>query len=93
MAGRRRVRILVSGKVQGVFFRQATKVSAKGNGVTGWVRNLDDGRVEAVLEGEAGAVGRVVAWARDGPAGSRVTGMEVRDEGYAGEFSGFDVLY
>ena len=67
-----RIRIFVTGKVQGVFFRQALKVTAKKNDVFGWVRNLDDGRVEAVLEGEEEKVSRLVEWAHGGPANARV---------------------
>jgi acylphosphatase len=61
-----RVRVLVSGDVQGVFFRQSTMEQARIRGVTGWVRNRDDGRVEAVFEGPEGAVDELVAWAREG---------------------------
>ncbi|CAI9832399.1 MAG: acylphosphatase [Nitrosopumilus sp.] len=86
-------RILVSGKVQGVFFRQMTRVVAERHGVRGWVRNLDDGRVEAVLEGDGGAVGEVISWARAGPAGSRVSGIEVSRCGGPCGFAGFEVRY
>ena len=65
-----RIRIFVTGKVQGVFFRQALKVTAKKNNVFGWVRNLEDGRVEAVLEGDEEKVSRLVEWAHGGPAGA-----------------------
>ena len=63
-----RVHLLVSGKVQGVFFRQALKVVAKKNNVFGWVRNLTDKRVEATLEGDIRSVNLVIEWARIGPA-------------------------
>ncbi len=92
MAGRR-VRIVVSGKVQGVFFRQSMKVAANDNGVAGWVKNLKDGRVEAVLEGDPDNVDKVVQWSREGPANSRVMGTDMHDEEFTGEFSTFDVLY
>ena len=59
-----RVHILVSGKVQGVFFRQALKVVAKKNNVLGWVRNLKDGRVEAILEGDNKSINSVIEWTR-----------------------------
>ena len=65
---KRRVRILISGKVQGVFFRQALKVMAKKNNVFGWVKNLEDKRVEALLEGNAKNINSVVEWTRIGPA-------------------------
>jgi len=88
-----RVHLLVSGKVQGVFFRQALKVVAKKNNVLGWVRNLKDGRVEAILEGDNKFVSSVIEWTRIGPANSRVDDIEVSNEEFKNEFSTFDVLY
>ena len=88
-----RVHILVSGKVQGVFFRQALKVVAKKNNVLGWVRNLKDRRVEAILEGDNKSINSVIAWARIGPANSRVDDIEVGNEEFKNEFLTFDVLY
>ena len=88
-----RIRIFVTGKVQGVFFRQALKVMAKKNDVFGWVKNLQDGRVEAVLEGEEEKVSRLVEWAHGGPANARVEDVDIRNEKFSGEFSKFDVLY
>ena len=80
-----RRRVLVSGRVQGVFFRDTCRRMAAQAGVSGWARNLDDGRVEAVFEGEQPAVDRMVAWCREGPSRAVVTGVEVRDEEPAGE--------
>ena len=88
-----RIRIFVTGKVQGVFFRQALKVMAKKNDVYGWVKNLKDGRVEAVLEGDEEKLSRLVEWAHGGPANARVEDVEIRNEEFAGEFTKFDVLY
>ena len=88
-----RVRLLVSGKVQGVFFRQALKVVAKKNNVSGWVRNLNDRRVEAVLEGDSKSINSVIKWTHIGPANSRVDDIEVSNEEFKNEFSMFDVLY
>lgn len=88
-----RIRLFVTGKVQGVFFRQALKVMAKKNDVNGWVKNLKDGRVEAVLEGDEEKVSRLVEWAHGGPANARVEDVEIRNEKFTGEFSKFDVLY
>ena len=88
-----RVRLLVSGKVQGVFFRQALKVAAKKNNVSGWVRNLKDRRVEAVLEGDSKSVNSVIEWTRIGPANSRVDDIEIINEESKNEFSTFEVLY
>jgi len=88
-----RVHLLVSGKVQGVFFRQALKVVAKKNNVLGWVRNLKDGHVEAILEGDNKSINSVVEWTRIGPANSRVDDIEVSNEEFKNEFTTFDVLY
>ena len=88
-----RVHLLVSGKVQGVFFRQALKVVAKKNNVLGLVRNLKDGRVEAILEGDNKSIDSVIEWTRIGPANSRVDDIEVNNEEFKNEFSAFDVLY
>jgi acylphosphatase len=90
---KQRIRIFVTGKVQGVFFRQALKVMAKKNNVYGWVKNLKDGRVEAVLEGDEEKVNRLVEWSHGGPANARVVDVEIRNEKFIGEFSQFDVLY
>jgi len=89
----KRIRIIVTGKVQGVFFRQALKVMAKKNDVFGWVKNLKDGRVEAVLEGAEEKVSRLVEWSHGGPANARVEDVEIHNENFSGEFSKFDVLY
>lgn len=88
-----RVHIFVSGKVQGVCFRQETKQHAENHGVTGWVRNLPDGRVEAVFEGEEDRVKALVDFCRTGPTGAMVVGVEVNFEGFAGEFKRFEVTY
>ena len=88
-----RVHILVSGKVQGVFFRQALKVIAKKNNVFGWVRNLPDKHVEAILEGDSESVNLVTEWTRVGPANSHVDDIKISDEEFKNEFSTFEVLY
>lgn len=88
-----RLRVLVKGKVQGVFFRQTMKVMAMKKNVTGWVKNLEDGRVEAVMEGDYDKVSELVEWSHGGPANARVEDVEIRNEKYTGEFSKFDVLY
>jgi acylphosphatase len=88
-----RVRLFVTGKVQGVFFRQTLKVMAKKNDVFGWVKNLKDGRVEAVIEGDEEKISILIEWAHGGPANARVEDIEIRNEKFTGEFSKFDVLY
>ncbi len=90
---KQRVRLLVKGKVQGVFFRQALKVTAKKNNVNGWVRNLHDGRVEALLEGDDVDVSALVEWCHAGSANARVEDIDIKNEKYSGEFSKFEVLY
>jgi acylphosphatase len=75
-----RKRVLVSGLVQGVFFRDSCRRVACRHGVRGWVRNLPDGRVEAVFEGDADGVERLLTWAHTGPTKARVDGVEVHDE-------------
>ena len=84
-----RVHVFISGKVQGVFFRSSTKDMAEELGLSGWVRNLPDGRVEAVFEGEEKKVEKMVEWCRKGPEYAIVTGVEMIPEPYKGEFSGF----
>lgn len=71
--------LIVSGRVQGVFFRQSTTRQARVLGVAGWVRNLPDGTVEAHVEGDAEAVEALIAWAHKGPPGARVDGVAVSD--------------
>ena len=88
-----RVHIFVKGKVQGVFFRQTTKNMAEKKGVTGWVRNLKDGRVEAVLEGQDINVSEVVEWSHRGPPNAIVEDVQIVNEKYKGEFSKFEILY
>jgi acylphosphatase len=85
-----REHVWVSGRVQGVWFRDACQQRARAEGVGGWVRNLMDGRVEAVFEGATGAVERMVAWCREGPPRAHVTDVEVRRELAVGE-QGFAV--
>jgi acylphosphatase len=86
-----RAHIYVTGKVQGVFFRQNTKRQAQSRGVCGWVSNLPDGRVEAVLEGEEAAVNQVVDYCRHGPSFAKVENVEVAYEDYKGEFADFNI--
>jgi len=88
-----RAHVFVSGMVQGVFFRSETRHEANRRKVTGWVRNLRDGRVEAVFEGEKDAVEKLIEFCRTGPPGARVTKVEVSWEEYTGEFKDFLMRY
>lgn len=76
MAETVRMRVIVDGRVQGVFFRDSTRAEALRLGVSGWVRNLADCRVEAVFEGDAAAVASAVAWCGSGPPRALVTSLE-----------------
>ncbi|GIF73480.1 acylphosphatase [Asanoa siamensis] len=75
-----RRRVVVTGRVQGVFFRDSCRRQAVAAGVTGWVRNLPDGTVEAAFEGTSDAVDRMVKWTREGPPDAVVYGTTVSDE-------------
>jgi acylphosphatase len=80
-----RRRVLVAGRVQGVWFRDGCRREAESVGVAGWVRNLADGRVEAVFEGPDEAVAEMVGWCRAGPPRAVVTAVEIGDEDPVGE--------
>jgi acylphosphatase len=82
-----RVSVVVSGRVQGVFFRASCAEEARRRGVGGWVRNLPDGRVEAVFEGDDAAVRAMVEWCRRGPPGARVEAVDARAEDPVGTTS------
>lgn len=86
-----RVHAYVSGRVQGVFFRDNTRRRAVELGLTGWVRNLYDGRVEVVAEGEKPKVEALIAWLKVGPPLARVENMDIRWEEYTGEFQEFRI--
>ncbi len=88
-----RAHVLVSGRVQGVFFRAATKREADSLGVKGWVRNTPEGEVEAVFEGEEDVVKMLVDFCKHGPPRARVTNVDVRWENFADEFRSFTVGY
>jgi acylphosphatase len=85
-----RARVFLTGRVQGVWFRESCREQAVALGVGGWVRNRSDGRVEAVFEGPGAAVDRLVAWCAEGPARARVDSVEEHREAPTGE-PGFQV--
>lgn len=91
MAEKVRAHVIVSGRVQGVFFREETRMAAERLGVSGWVRNRGDGTVEAVFEGPPEAVKDAVAWCRHGSPMARVADVQVFWQAYAGDLSGFIV--
>lgn len=85
--------VYISGYVQGVFFRAATRDEALKLGITGWVRNLPDGRVEAVFEGDEDKVKKIISFCHKGPKGASVRDVEVKYEDYMGEFHTFEIKY
>jgi acylphosphatase len=86
-----RTHIFVQGLVQGVNFRHYTKMTADNLGVTGWVKNLKDGRVEVLCEGTGEQVAKLAEWCRKGPPSAHVASTDVKPEEYAGEFKTFEV--
>ncbi len=91
MANEERARVLVSGRVQGVSFRDATRTQAEQLGLNGWVRNTEDGQVEAVFEGEPDAVRQMVEWCESGPSSADVEDVSVENETPSSDPSGFEV--
>jgi len=90
---KKRVHLWVYGRVQGVNFRYYTRQKALSLGLTGWVRNLPDGGVECIAEGEETMLLEFVQWCAHGPVISRVEEIEKKWEAYKGEFSAFDISY
>ncbi|MBN1546506.1 MAG: acylphosphatase [Syntrophaceae bacterium] len=88
-----RVRVVISGLVQGVFFRHYTRKNAVGFGLTGWVKNRPDGRVEAVFEGKESQVAMMLDWCHIGPPSARIADVAVFREEATGEFADFQILY
>lgn len=88
-----RAHAIISGRVQGVFFRMETKRAADGFGVFGWVRNLRDGTVEAVFEGDRDRVDAVLEWCKEGPPHAKVADVDVTRDDYTGEFERFEITY
>jgi acylphosphatase len=86
-----RAHVFISGSVQGVFFRAEIRSKARNRDVTGWVRNLPDGRVEAVFEGEHENVENMINFCRRGPSGATVTKVDVHWEDYTGNFKTFNI--
>jgi len=88
-----RAHVIVTGKVQGVFYRAETASKAKQLSLTGWVRNLPDGRVEAIFEGEEINVKKIVDFCWRGPPNASVVDVDVRRQEWKGEFDDFEVRY
>ncbi len=88
-----RAHAIISGRVQGVFFRMETQRAAGRFGVFGWVRNRPDGSVEAVFEGQQQAVDAVLQWCHEGPNLAVVKNVEVKWLDFTGEFESFDITW
>jgi acylphosphatase len=89
----KRVHVYISGRVQGVFFRAETQRTAKSFNLAGWVRNMADGRVEALFEGDDANVDKMLAWCHIGPPAARVEEVLTEEEPFIGEFRDFNVKY
>ena len=87
------VKVLISGRVQGVWFRANTKQQAEILGLTGWVRNTDDGRVEAVFEGDEEKVNKMINWCHEGPALAKVISVDVKKQNPSSGFDDFSIRY
>ena len=88
-----RAQVVIHGLVQGVFFRASTRGEAVRLNVGGWVRNLPDGTVQALFEGEKKKVEEILGWCHKGPSGARVSKVEISWEPYKGEYRHFDIRY
>jgi acylphosphatase len=88
-----RVRLIVKGRVQGVWFRDSTRQKANELGVYGWVKNRLDGNVEVVAEGDEQDVFTLTAWCHEGPPNAMVTGVDQKQDEYLGEFDSFDIVF
>ena len=87
----KRIHVYISGRVQGVFFRAETQRSAVGFNLTGWVRNIADGRVEACFEGKDENIDKMIEWCHIGPPAARVEEVLTEEEHYTGEFLDFSI--
>lgn len=88
-----RVKVVISGLVQGVFFRASTREMAVNKGLKGWVRNLPDGNVEALFEGPGDIIKEAVQWCKHGPKGASVVDVHESWGTYSGQFDRFDIRY
>jgi acylphosphatase len=88
-----KARVRIEGLVQGVFYRYSTQQKAQELGVNGWVRNLRDGSVECLMEGERDTVNALIRWCHHGPPGARVEKVQTQWEEYTGDVQGFSITY
>jgi acylphosphatase len=87
-----RVHLIISGNVQGVYFRKHTQDISLQNNVYGWVKNLQNGDVECVLEGLKSNIDKVMIWCHQGPPNSRVDNVEIKYEEFTGDFNEFKII-
>lgn len=85
------VHVYISGKVQGVGYRYSTAAQAQNLGLTGWVKNLYDGRVEALFEGNKETIDQMLSWCKQGPSMSYVTKIETHNKEYTGQYKDFSI--
>lgn len=90
---KKRLHLIIKGRVQGVFYRASTRDAAVKLRLKGWVRNMPNGSVEALFEGDEEALGEVLRWCRNGPPGAYVSKIEERWDEFTGEFDRFDIRY
>ncbi len=91
MSEKKAVHVIISGRVQGVFFRMETRRTAERLGVGGWVRNRADGTVEAIFEGETDKVDQAVDWCKKGPPNASVSDVAINENDYTGEYASFSI--
>ena len=92
MAEYLRLHVFISGKVQGVYYRQNTATQAQELNISGWIRNLKDGKVEAVFEGEKNNVNKLLDWCYSGPKNAIVNNIEIVNEPFKNEYPNFQIL-
>jgi len=85
-----RAHVIISGDVQGIGFRFETRIKARNRGLTGWIRNLSDGKVEAVFEGEEDKIKEIIEWCKKGPTFARVDNVKIEFSECKGEFESFE---
>jgi len=93
MGDKKRVRLVIEGRVQGVWFRDSARRKAHEFGAYGWVKNRHDGAVEVLAEGENEAVDRLIDWCHNGPPHAIVRHVDVTQEEWRGEFDSFDIVF
>lgn len=88
-----RAMVRITGLVQGVAYRQSTQQTAQRLNVSGWVKNLPDGSVQGCFEGEEADVEALIRWCHEGPSRARVTEVQVKKEGFSGQYGDFNISY